>query len=187
MHSFWQAIPFCGALLSLSLLLTACHNTEQFHKPINPAEKTLNDVLKYSWDDSGFTSCVIKASECSKSQNNHSSLLLTEKLRESLAVAESKKIQRDCNGQYKEGHICGFDYNPIAGGQDYPPHYLYRTIKSDTSTAIIEKCFPSNNELSEATIEQCSSRSTYKMIINNEKWILDGINRGHESFNMENK
>jgi hypothetical protein len=76
----------------LSFLLTACHNAEQFHKPISPTEKTLNDISTYSWNDIDFSSCVAKASECSKSQNNHFFQLLTKKLRESLVAAEAKIV-----------------------------------------------------------------------------------------------
>ena len=183
MSTFWQAIPFCGALLSVSLLLTACDNTKQFRKPISPAESTLDNIIKHSWDNNDFTSCVIKASKCSESQNKDPFQLLTEKLKEALIFTEAKKVQRDCNGLSREGYICGFEYNPIAGGQDFPEYYLYRTIKSDASKAIIEKCFPINNELSEATIEQCLSRSTYKIILKGDKWILDGIDHGYENFN----
>ena len=104
--------------------------------------------------------------------------LFTQELRASLTQAEAALVKENCNGAYKEGNLCGFDFVPTTCSQDWPDEHLvyYRTDKLTASYAIIEQRW---------TEQGTAPAVTYRLVYQEHRWKLDGIQcPGGNNFNM---
>lgn len=144
-----------------------------FHEAETEAEIRLNHILTLSNNDSNIFTCIIGHPDCDKSKDTYHELF-TQDLRTAISNAEKSRVLKYCDGVYKIGEICGFDYCPIICGQDHPEKLLFRTVEQNEKMAIIEYAgFSSEN-----------SEAKYKLIKQGSTWIIDGILCGCEGFNI---
>jgi hypothetical protein len=67
---------------------------------------------------------------------------LTPPLAAAILVAEAREVKANCGGVYKGGEQCGMDSDPILCAQDYPDHYLFRTLQGGPGLAVVEAAWP---------------------------------------------
>lgn len=87
--------------------------------------------------------------------------LLTPAFLSSLKHQERALVQHDCGGTYRDGEICGMDYNPITCAQDVLSSFTYNTLHESGSSATI-----------------AAQGQTYHMVRVNGAWKLDGVECG---------
>ena len=139
----------------------------------NDAASMLSAILTLNIADRNMLSCILKQSDCDMSHLNYDKLF-SQGLLDALANAEKEALQRNCDGEYRPGELCGLDADPLICAQDSPDFYLYRIIKTTESEAIIESAWPQYPGSEGAVPED---HTTYRMLKKNGHWILDGINK----------
>ena len=148
----------------------------EFHAAISEAEKRLDTLIKMTESDSGFYFYAVGAPFRDKSKDYKFSEYVTQPLLNSWNKYEVEIVKKDCGGTYKDGEICGIDYNPLTCTQDNNEgKYVYSTYFDNKRTAIISYKW----EKSHDTI------ATYRLVAANGVWAIDGVMCGvGVKFNM---
>ena len=95
---------------------------------------------------------------------------LTMPLATAILVAEARQVKANCGGVYKSEEVCGMDSDPIVCAQDFPDHYLFRTIQSGPSLVIVEAAWPPDQSGA-----QPSPSGAYRLTLTGGVWKIDGI------------
>lgn len=89
--------------------------------------------------------------------------------------AEQNAVKENCNGVYIDGEMCGIDIHPITCSQDSHETYVYQTLSSSVTKAVIEYRWP----------EHPKAIATYRLVREERIWVLDGVScSGYLKFNM---
>ncbi|HEY7851875.1 MAG TPA: hypothetical protein VIB82_02800, partial [Caulobacteraceae bacterium] len=67
---------------------------------------------------------------------------LTTPLAAAILAEEARQVKANCGGVSKRGEECGMDSDPVLCAQDFPDHYLFRTIQSGPALAVAETAWP---------------------------------------------
>lgn len=165
-------------LIIMLLSLAACTGAipkAAFHPPQTAAEKQLDRILQVSNEDDEVLNVVLDVPWRDKKKEIKYKALFTGTLLQTLAEAEKKMVQANCNGTYIDGDICGFDFHPILCSQDPPEIYEYLTISSDEKQAFIRVKDPVWKEL----------HTSYILVNVHGVWKMGGIDCGEGvSFNL---
>ncbi|MBF0356483.1 MAG: DUF3828 domain-containing protein [Alphaproteobacteria bacterium] len=185
-----RLIPSIAA--SLSLLLLACPLTPgvqagehlsssvasaNFHPATTPAENTLHSIILMAEQEDGLFEFAIKAPWRDRKLDRRFSRFFSSSLQDSWAETEKKEVQKNCEGVYRNGEICGLDINPVTCSQDINNgQYEYKTEKAMSDFALISYKWPQFPEI----------LATYKMIREGNRWRLDGVSCNPQpTFNMK--
>lgn len=144
----------------------------------------LDKIFRLDVTDRNFPSFVLGESRYDPSKDTGYARLFTKPILKAWRKTQAKLAQADCGGKHKDGDICGFNFDPIICGQDYPDTFIYRTLHSSTNEAIITYTYPEYVARNDAS---ANSGPTYRMIKENEHWKMDGAYCGkgeNYNFNM---
>ena len=148
-----------------------------FHIPTTPPERALDAALQQNdraldpvSDLSRFRRRALNRSSATDLASRLSPGLL-----EAFDGAEKALVVRDCGGRYRDGELCGLDYDPLTCAQDYTPGYLYRTELTTAGQAVISYRWP----------ELPKPVATYRMIRQADRWLVDGVQCDGQSFNWK--
>lgn len=137
-----------------------------FHAPQTEAERTLNEILMATGrDDDALDNLLDGRGKPGFHPTVDYRRFLTEALLRAIRDAEAALVKRDCGGTYRDGDICGLDYDPLTCAQDSNPRYLYRTETQNAGTARIAYAWPG----------QPAIAATYRLVLRDGQWKLDGI------------
>lgn len=107
---------------------------------------------------------------------------LTTPLATAILVAEARQVKANCGGVYKSGELCGMDADPIICAQDFPDHYLFRTLQSAPSLVVIEAARPPDPGA------QPTRSGAYRLTLSGRAWKIDGISCADgETYNWSTK
>ena len=140
-----------------------------FHPPSSAAEQALDAIIHMDDgdDDGRLFFFAIKAPWRDRSLDRAYSPYFSRALQESWRRTERAMVTRSCGGHYKEGELCGMESGPITCAQDISGiGYLYRTRRSGPKERLIEMTW----------ISLPGVVATYRMVIRQNRWILDGVN-----------
>lgn len=147
-----------------------------FHYPEAPEELALDAVLTIEFCDQNLHSFVTGYEKRDKRHDRRFSAYFSAELLGAWTKAELEAVQRNCNGVYVEGDMCGVDVN-ISCAQDYfEGGNVYKTETSNGNTAIISYRWPHFTDVI----------ATYRMVRNGHRWIMDGVSCSDGlKFNMD--
>jgi hypothetical protein len=97
-------------------------------------------------------------------------------------AGEKALLDKDCQGKYQDGEICGLDYDVVLCAQDRPAKgFLFTTLKEDGTSATIAVRWSRRDK---------QPAATYQIAKQAEGWTLSGISCGEgkdalESFNFK--
>lgn len=94
---------------------------------------------------------------------------LTTPLATAILVDEANQVKANCGGVYKAGELCGMDADPIICAQDFPDHYLFRTIQDAPGAVVIEAAWPPDRGA------EPSRSGAYRLTLSGGVWKIDGI------------
>jgi hypothetical protein len=129
--------------------------------PHTPAEMALDKVLKTADRDEEVLDNLLHRYPVAAAKRIDYRQWLTPKLIASLQAEEKKLVAQDCGGKYREGDICGIDYNPLTCAQDTVRPLSYKTVQQSADTAVI-----------------AVTGATYRMAHTSAGWQLDGVKCG---------
>jgi hypothetical protein len=136
--------------------------------PRTPAEMALDKVLKTADRDEMILDNILHRFPVAAAKRIDYRPWLTAKLIASLQAEEKKLVAQDCGGKYREGDICGIDYNPLTCAQDNVQPLSYKTVRQDADAAVI-----------------AVTGATYRMAHTSAGWQLDGVKcAGEVKFNF---
>ncbi len=152
-------------------------NNGEFHKPVTQAEKAIDYILTVISEKQGFFSSITKKPWRNKADDNIFSVYFSSKLQKAWIDEEIRLLNMWCDGKYIEGDMCGLNIDPFTCAQDsYEEGYIYKTLSSDDKTAIIAYRWPYLPEVV----------ATYRLISQNKRWIVDGVDCGNSTkFNWD--
>jgi len=138
-------------------------------------EVKLNEILRLSISDGNLLPFVLNRPWYDPKKDTGYAQLFTPALLKAVARAEKMLVQKQCGGTYLDGEICGLDFDPINCAQDEPDFYLYRIEKQTGKSSIV----------SVAWNEGDKELSTYRLLLVDGHWTLDGIKCTEKTkFNM---
>jgi hypothetical protein len=148
---------------------------EPFRMPENEAEKALDKILRI--ENVGNirlgTAYTVDDTLAGNTRINYADIM-TPELFGAILEEEQKLVEQNCGGKYREGDICGLDYDPVTCTQDFADHYLYNTLRMSEDTAQIEYTWPSTDK----------AVAEYRLIKMDGRWKIDGIQcAGSHGFN----
>jgi hypothetical protein len=137
-----------------------------FHAPQTEAERALDTILMATGrDDTALDNLLGGRGKAGFRPTIDYRRFVTDALLRAIRDAEAALVKRDCGGAYREGEICGLDYDPLTCAQDSNPRYLYRTETQHAGTARIAYAWPG----------QPAVAATYRLVLRDGRWKLDGI------------
>ena len=154
-----------------------------FHAPQTEAERALDAILKSAGKDAAELDNLLEGrGKPGFRPTVDYRRVLTDALLRAIRDAEAALVKRDCDGAYRDGDICGLDYDPLVCAQDTAARYLYRTDAQQADTARISYAWPDQSKLA----------ATYQLVRTGGRWKLDGIRCGADvdagegdAFNMK--
>lgn len=150
-----------------------------FREAVTPSEKALDAIihLQESEDDAVFYARQTPWRNVKKDERFKPFFSI--ELVAAWSKAERQAVRRNCQGKYIEGEDCGIEVHPILCAQDFSKEgYAYRTESSMKNAAVISYRWPQFPEVI----------ATYRMILENERWVLDGVScRQGPAFNMNSR
>jgi hypothetical protein len=151
-----------------------------FHPPQTAAEKALDGIFRLDTTDENLLPFAIGEPWYDPAKDTGYARHFTNPLLKAWRKAQAKLAQADCGGKYEDGQLCGFEFDPIICGQDYPDVFLYRTTKSSKQETIITYTW---SQSVEEGIE--IDGPLYRLTKDKGDWKLDGIDCGTGGkFNM---
>ena len=167
------------AALALGVLAPAAQAASPTtpHPAASAPEKALEAAIRLADQDSGFFEYVTRASWHGKPADKGYSKLVTKALVAAIGAEEKRLVKANCGGKYIEGDLCGHGSAPLTCSQDSldGSHYLYRTLKSEPTVALLAYRWPSGN----------TDIATYRMVLAGGRWMVDGVDcRGAVKYHM---
>jgi hypothetical protein len=163
-------------LCTLLSLISGCNKTDQtkFIEASTEAEKALDKVL-HAASKSGYSLFELDLSKEDSNKETEFTKLFTKEVSKAAFEAEKKSVEEVCGGEYRNDLVCGLNFNPALCSQESNDKYLYRTLKKEENLAIIEYTWPGEE----------NPRGTYKLVKNNDSWLIDGIKCYQIDFNFK--
>ncbi len=149
----------CTAALVLSAASTAAIAA---HPPRSEAEIALSKILKAADADDEILDNLFHrypASPVPAAKRVDYGRFLTRAFFAALKEQQKKLVQSDCGGVYREGDICGMDYNPLTCAQDTVGAVSLSTVTSTAGRAVIAD----------------ARTDRYTMAHEQDGWKLDGV------------
>jgi hypothetical protein len=164
----------------------------RYHLPNSAVESALDSFLRISSavDDKSLAlrDYITKAPDAKHTHDKEFDKQISRELRDAVATIEAKEVQKNCNGHYIKGELCGLDIDPITCSQDPPEAYVYRSeIISPNETIIRARAHNNiNNEsLYERIFSLREDMATYRLVFIDHAWKVDGIRcDGERDFSM---
>jgi hypothetical protein len=130
-----------------------------FKPPATAAERALDQTLRRADDDDNARMRLVQGRASAFDR------LLTPALIADLRRQARALVQAQCGGRYREGQLCGFDYNPLTCAQDNPARRLYRSARAAAAVTLQTRwAGPGDGPI-----------STYRMTRQAEVWRIDAI------------
>jgi hypothetical protein len=147
-----------------------------FHKATGPGELALQAIFSLHEKDDDVVFFAIQAQWRDKKKDAIYRGYFSPKLVSAWKRAEREAVEKNCQGKYIDGDICGISVNPIICAQDVSKEgYLFRTEHVTSTAALISYQWPQYPKVI----------ATYRMILRDGRWILDGVScNPYPSFNM---
>jgi hypothetical protein len=151
--------------------------TSQFHKAQSVPEKRLEEIIHQAENDGEMTGYLLKIPGFDPSDRGYSQLF-TDALFSAWQDTQTKLLQQDCGGEYREDMVCGVDGNPVTCSQDISDTgYLYRTVQANADMALVSYSWPHQPD--------GTGIPTYRLVKEGSLWKLDGVDCGADlAFNM---
>lgn len=143
-------------------------NDASFHAPVTPAEKVLDTILARANQDDNLFEFILKRPWYDPAKGSGYENMFSRTLLDEWARAEASMVKESCDGVYREGEICGIDYDPISCSQDPPDAYTYRTKIASNQRVVIASMAPYS----------ATGAVNYVFVKTNGKWKLDGVDCG---------
>jgi hypothetical protein len=156
--------------LCLSIVASPAIAAAVFHAPVTEQEKALDVIVMQASHDVKRDETPMHMEISEKTWHNSAKIrneyshLFTRKLMDAIHAAETRQVQENCGGHYRQGDLCGLGYNPLLCAQDVSDQYLYATEKESGREAVIRSKWPNEHDF-----------MTYKLIKEGNEWKVDGI------------
>jgi hypothetical protein len=176
-RSVAELVLLCGVGSSLSAPARAQGHGDAWHAPASPSEQALNRTLKrIDADDNALDNILGGRGQKTYRRTVDYGPMLTPRLIAAIAAFEKSKVRADCGGRYRDGEVCGLDYNPVTCAQDSNDSYVYRTDQQTPTTARIAYAWAADAK---------EPSATYRMVLDGGAWKIDAVGcQGGDSFNM---
>ena len=167
-----------AALVSIAFVAAQSAAEEPFHAARSAQEKALNEILLLSDRDDNLFDFVLKRPWYDAKKDKGYARLFSKGLLAAWAGAEARAVERDCQGKYIDGEICGLDYSPITcGNATSDKGYRFRTMKADEREATVFSRWTGQ--------EAKADGPQYQLVKEGGGWRLDGVDCGNGAkFNM---
>jgi len=160
---------------AIALAAGAASATPAFHPAQSPAEQALARILKLDENPPGAVDPV--GAEGASGRRPRTTpppgapylKHLTTPLATAILAQEARAVKASCGGVYKSGELCGLDADPIICAQDFPDSYLFRTVQSGPSLAVVEAAWPPDSGA------QTTRSGSYRLALSGGVWKIDGI------------
>lgn len=137
------------------------------HPPQTAQEKVLAAILRRAGNDENIFEFLLNRPWYDASKNSGYDILFSQSLLHKLSQEEATLVKENCGGIYKEGEICGMDYDPITCSQDPPERYAYKTLSQAPNKAVI---------LVTSVVSSYTPIGDYTLIKHGQYWELDAVN-----------
>jgi len=134
------------------------------HAPQTAAVKALDKVLDVADRDDEVLDDLLHRYPVPPAKRIDYAKWLTADLLASLRAEEKKLVDKDCGGKYREGDICGMDFNPLTCAQDTVQPMKFRTLSQNADVAVIAR-----------------DDASYRMVRTASGWKLDGVKCGGDA------
>ncbi len=137
-----------------------------FHPARSPSEIALDRILHLAdADDMQLANLLHRPESEGRVAHVDYTRILTRELISAISREERHLVRKDCDGRYRDGEECGFDYSPITCARDSGLTYLYRTVREDGDRA----------EIVYEWKREGGTAATYKMVKDEGVWKIDGV------------
>jgi len=175
---FYHRLLLSSAILSAMCWRPACAEDSKFHPPQTEAEKVLDKIFDLEDKDSNVLFFALGTPAYDPAKDTGYARLFTKALLKAWRKKEADLVQDDCDGKYREGEICGLDFDPIVCGQDRPDKFVFRTIKSGKESATMIATW-------REYVKREETFTVYRLVKEEGDWKLDGVDcRNGHTFNM---
>lgn len=162
-HAFAQGLGSHAPTLETSSYSTTTDFKPATSDPEHALEKL---ILMMDEEQSFFEFSIRRLHTNSKFNTDHYKGLVTEPLQDAWANAEMKSVQKNCNGQYRDGELCGLSFNPLTCTQDISQKgYVFKTIATSKSQATITYKWVGHEE----------GIARYRLVHHAQHWKLDSV------------
>jgi hypothetical protein len=165
-----RALTWCAGIAAMAGTAAAA---PAFHAAQSAAEQTLGRILKADENPHAHVDptagAVGRRPRTTPPPGAPYLKYLTTPLATAILVEEAREVKANCGGVYKAGELCGMDADPIICAQDFPDHYLFRTIQSGPDLAVIEAAWPPDKGA------EPSRSGAYRLTLSGGAWKIDGI------------
>jgi hypothetical protein len=176
--SFCRLLFLSSAILSAICWRPAFAEDSKFHPPQTEAEKVLDKIFDLEDKDSNMYFFALGRPNYDPAKDTGYAQLFTKALLTAWRKKEADRVRDSCGGKYREGEICGFDYDVIICAQDRPKKFVFRTIRSGKESTTIVAAWPQFVKYEDSFI-------VYRMVNESGVWKLDGVDcRKGDLFNM---
>ena len=134
--------------------------------PENEAEKALDKILKIeNVGNIRLGTSYLEDGALADNTGLNYAEIMTQEIFNTILKEEQNLVDENCGGKYREGEICGLDYDPVTCTQDVVEQYLYNTLRMSEEEAHIEYKWPSTS----------TAVAKYRLIKADGRWKIDGI------------
>lgn len=162
-----QALCVALSMLAAPSAMAALVEHGTFHPADTVAEKALDAILAHSREDDRVNQFLMGLPWYVPTQKDNYQDMFSRALQQDIAAQEAAVVQRDCGGTYRDGELCGLNFDPVSCSQDPAEAYAYRTLSLISGTAIIR-----------AQALTTTALNTYYLIKDHDHWMIDGIDCG---------
>jgi hypothetical protein len=176
--SFYRLLFLSSAILSAICSRPAFAEDSKFHPPQTEAEIALDKIFDLEDKDSNMLFFALAMPYYHPPKDTGYAQLFTKALLKAWRKKEADLVRENCGGKYREGEICGLDFDPITCAQDRPDKFVFRTIKSGKESVSIIAAWPQS-------VNDERYFKYYKLVKEEDVWKLDGVYcRESDNFNM---
>lgn len=138
----------------------------QFHPPASGGELAVDALLRQVDGGDGVFLFVLKRPDRVVADDPGYAPKFTPGLLAAMAEAERAEVASNCAGRYRDGEVCGLDFNPVTCAQDVPDSgRLYRLDAASSGVEVISAIWA----------DRTDSGATYRMVQKDGMWKLDGV------------
>jgi hypothetical protein len=140
--------------------------SEAFHAPQTSAEKALEQIVHTLSQDDPLLPALLGRGTPSRTQEQKARDGLSETLLQRWRAKERQEVNENCGGAYREGEICGIDYDPFFCAQDRPDEPLFmQSLKNMDNSAKIAVAWDKDSKVV----------ATYDMVRTGSVWKVDNV------------
>lgn len=182
LRSIRQNIFIILLMLFASLPAPAQAGNSVFHPPLTEAEKALDAIFeKDRHNDANMYAYILGRPDYNSAKDTGYAHLMTAAFLHAVRQQEKDQVRTNCQGQYREGEICGIDVHlPLCGSDTSDIGFLYHTMRQSETVAYISYIWAEDKENAALT-----PSSQIRMRKEDGVWKLDGVSCDNTmNFNM---